>query len=277
MTVPQKKKRFEGLIHFKDSLRQTIVCLQASLKQGFATESQSPLIAKLNQDQEEVYFLLFSSNRNVGQISELNQLSHHHLLAFIHQIHADDITSAVRWHQYPQAAISIWMDPSDRLASNYMHNLISQVCQKTQSIDFTRCHGWGSHRTQLNLGNGKQANDWLGKWHEDYGTDEDRAAIMSQLLSEGQSFFSEVQKVSISSDGTYTTLTIDGKLSSRDQQGMKHTLENLKRLPAHIIGINLGNKDQVEFCVPIRVTTATPLKAVFVIHKALSEVAQKAG
>ncbi len=264
MTTSPKKKRFEGLIQFKDSLRLTLVCLQASLREKFATSLQSPLVAHLDSEHDTKNHLLFSKNNAVGHIKMLDDLNDQHILCRIYQVKGIDLSTEIFWQSTPPASLSIWIDPRDSLSTSYVYSIISYLCEKDLPLDISSCHCWGSYKIAAYHKSQSASQAWLTQWKDELGLDEERVRLYARILRMGWKQFSNVTSIIITSDGTYISLTIEGKL--KQCQNMQGFIIPLCQLPVHIVTVNYDTTDQIDFCIPIRMNKLAPLKGFIIVE-----------
>lgn len=252
MTTRPKKKRFEGLIQFKDFLRQTVVCLQASLAEKFATSVQSAFIKHLDEQSEGVYFLLLSSSEEVGQVSTEDEISPHHILSRFYQKQGGNVSQDIAWHKQDHTKISVWLDPTDQLAAHSFYRIALQVCSSQQHLNLLECQNWGSLVHTHRFVDRKAMESWLKQWHAHYQINNERMKMLGQSLTQSLGFFDQTEAVHLTSDGTYVSLIIDGELTQKHKSKLDRFVGKLKNLPIHSLILNLGETDQIALCLPIR-------------------------
>lgn len=277
MTTRPKKKRFEGLIHFKDSLRQTVVCLQASLSSKFATSVQSEFVRKLDEGSDDAHFLLFSSGTQVGQVDEEHDLCSHHILSRIHQKEAGELADEVCWHRHDKSKVSVWIDPSDHLAASAIYRIISCICYSGQTLNLKDCQNWGSLITSHSYTDLNKAKAWLNQWQGFYQLNIERLNLIRSSLEQLTPDFTAIDQLYLSSDGTSISLIIEGELLDQLKNNLDQTVEKLRGLSYHSVIINMSDKDQLCLTSPIRLLTfhqQSPLRS-FVLIRGLEKVSSQ--
>jgi len=273
MTTKPKKKRFEGLIHFKDSLRQTAVCLQASLTDKFATSVQSEFVRQLDAGSEDVHFLLFSSSDQVGQVSCEDEISSHHILSRIQQKESIQLSSEVEWHQHDKTKISVWIDPTDQLAANAFYRVISHICYTNQTLNLRDCQNWGSLITEHSYSELKQGKAWLSQWQSLFQLNSERLNLIRSSLDQVTPYFADIDNLYLTSDGTCVSLIIEGEIQEQNKNNLTQTIRFLRDLAFHSITVNFGARDQISFTSPIRLHASQQQSALksFLLIKGLEK------
>ena len=249
-----KRKRFEGLIHFKDSLRQTVVCLQASLAKRFATSVQSPLIENLDETAEDAYYLLLSSDQDVGQVSDEAEINQHHVLTRLCQCFDDKTRDAIAWHQQDLAKVSAWLDPADQIGSSYLYLILLQICNQSQNLDLKLCRTWGSFAETHDFQSMQSVSQWIEGWRQAYRVNDERTKVFSKSLKQAGPLFESIDQLQLSSDGTFISLTIEGRIDSNLKASTQQIIDACKDLSGHTVVLNLHEVDQISIVLPIRIT-----------------------
>ncbi|MFW7377543.1 MAG: hypothetical protein ACOH5I_01890 [Oligoflexus sp.] len=273
MTTKPKKKRFEGLIHFKDSLRQTAVCLQASLNNKIATSVQSEFVKQLDAGPEDVHFLLFSSADQVGLVSREDEMTSHHILSRFHQKTSDELAKEIEWHLHEKTKVSVWIDPIDHLAANAFYRIISHVCYSGQTLNLKHCQNWGSLITDHSYSDLQQAKVWLAQWQSLFQLNQERLNLIRNSLDQTHAYFTDIDNLYLTSDGTCVSLIIEGELQQHNKTNLTQTVRLLRDLTFHSVTLNLGERDQLCLTSPIRLNSAqhpSPLKS-FILIKGLQK------
>lgn len=252
MQKPKKKKRYEGLIQFKDALRQSVVCLQASLAGGFATKLQSNLVNALDEASESSHFLLFSSAGEVGEVNDSDQISDHHILAFIRQKKPEEEKLEIVWHENPLAKLSLWIDPKDHLAVGEFFRIVTHLCRSQQRLQLDTCQNWGSVVDHYDFKDLDQAKLELAEWCERFQLSEERIRSLGRALEESEKFYSNIESFHLGSDGSNLSIILEGHLKSEVKSDPKQLLTNLSALPYHNIVVKTDDHDQLAFSSPIR-------------------------
>lgn len=252
--VKPKRKRFEGLIHFKDSLRQTVVCLQASLTKRFATSVQSRFIETLDGKEDDAYYLLLSSDQDVGQVSDETEINRHHVLTRLCQCDGADTQHSISWHDQKLAKVSAWLDPSDQIGSSYLYLILLQICNQSQQLDLKRARTWGSIAETHKFQSLEAVAVWIEGWRRAYRVNDERTKIFTKGLQQTCPLFQSIDHLQLSSDGTFISLTIEGQIQDQYKSNMQATVETCKHLSGHTIVLNLQEIDQLSIVLPIRIT-----------------------
>ncbi len=241
-----KKKRFEGLIQFKDALRQTVVCLQAAMESRFLTSVQSALIKQLDeQAQGSAHHLLFVTRKgDVPKVESLTDISPKHLLARIKQVPEGDIRDELKWQEEPMPHATIYLDASDQLVSQFFFQMISVACQETDSFDLSQCLTWGGALCRQNLQQKAEASQCLENWQQEYRLSADRTLIMNRFVEASAPLLGSFLNVTLMSDGSYIGLLIEGRGQTLGTEAMAQTLQILAETEAHTIVINLAKSQE---------------------------------
>lgn len=251
-----KKKRFEGLIQFKEALRQTIVCLQASMEDRFASSLQSDLVRQLDENTDQMHHLLFSTQGCVGQVSASQQLTEQHLLARIYQQQTEDLRSELHCPQKDPAHITLWLDPADPLVTNYFFRLVSLACNGRETFDLKDCLAWGSVLNSLAIQNLEAAEVFVKNCSAQYGFSWDRSGIMLGFVQALGPLLQSCDSIHLVADGSYIGLLIEGKPKAALPQNLQATMEQLATSDAHTIAINCAANaescTQFAMLMPIR-------------------------
>jgi hypothetical protein len=252
-----KKKRFEGLIQFKDALRQIVVCLQASMETRFMTAVQSELVKKLDESTPGSHHLLFAmGNEPASPIGSEEQLEQRHLLAHITQTQGEDIRGEIRWTESKHIKASIWIDSSDILMANYFFWLVSVACQPGKTFQLQQCLNWGGAISSQNVSNPKEIEACLNYWQKHFHLSYARSQAMSHFLQKASPLLRSVDQMSILSDGTFVGIMVEGQTASEDSERRQATIQSLTDVEAHSITINLAREadgiTQILMITPIR-------------------------
>lgn len=255
MAVKPKKKRFEGLIHFRSTLRQTMVCLQASLRNKFATSVQSEYVKSLDEGPDDAHYLLFSSTQKVGEVQSESEIDSHHILSRFYQKESQDLKNEVVWHHQDNAKISLWIDACDALASSELFRIISHICHSGQTLNLKACQNWGSQISLHSYQDLKTAKEWLKQWQSLFRLSQDRLDLICLALDQTVGEFQRLDQLVLASDGTCTSLIIEGQVLDQHKKDLNSALRTLRNLPLHSITLNLGEVDQISLTSPIRSLT----------------------
>ncbi len=274
-----KKKRFEGLIQFKEALRQTIVCLQASMEDRFASSLQSDLVRQLDENPDQMHHLLFSTQGCVGQVDESKQLTEQHLLARIYQQQTEDLRTELHCPQKDPAHFTLWLDPADPLVTNYFFRLVSLACNGAKTFDLKDCLAWGSVLRSLAIQNLGTAEDFVKNCSTEYGFSWDRCNIMLGFVQALEPLLQSCESIHLVADGSYIGLLIEGKPKAALPQNLQNTMEQLAKSDAHTIAINCTAEaeacTQFAMLMPIRLpskaTCPSMLKGFIVLNNIRSK------
>lgn len=271
-----KKKRFEGLIQFKEALRQTIVCLQASMEDRFAHSLQSAWIRRLDENSELAYHLLFAMGREgVGTIDDASQLEAKHLVARIYQQQTDDLKSEIRWHGAIEPHISLWLDPADPLITSYFFRLVSLACNETScAFDLKQCLAWGGMLRSAQARTADEARTFIHDCSKAYGLSADRVATMESFLNHLAALVSGYDSVHLIADGSYIGFVVEGRPDFELPASGQPAIDRLLKTDAHTIAINCEGvthgKCQFAMLTPIRIQSKSvgpmPLKGFILLH-----------
>lgn len=251
-----KKKRFEGLIQFKEALRQTIVCLQASMEDRFASSLQSELVRRLDENTEQMHHLLFATSGVVGKVDESQQMTEQHLLARIYQQQSEDLRTELTCTQSDPAHITVWLDPADPLVTSYFFRLISLACNGTDAFDLKDCLAWGSVLRSQAIQDQQAAEDFVKNCSAQYGFSWDRTGIMLGFVQAISGLLQTCDSIHLVADGSYVGLLIEGKTIACLPQNLQVTVNKLASTDAHTIAINCAAdasaSTQFAMLMPIR-------------------------
>ena len=264
MSPAPKKKRYEGLIQFKDFLRQNLVCLQAALQGSFATAVQCPLVARLDQLDLGCYHLIVGFGRDHDLSAAVTATSDEQLLIQLHQKLDQPLSQLVEGLRETQ--VGVWIDSADLLAGQYFYNILANLMLQKGELDRRNQHSWGSVTTSFAVSDHQSmiqaAQNWLHeKQIERPVADQIQLQIKSvwPLLKNPQSF-------ALSSDGSYLSLTITGSFIA-NHDDFNALLLQLKEIPSHCITLSSWGSDQIDFCIPIRFFQRLELKCLFAYHR----------
>ncbi|MDQ3235519.1 MAG: hypothetical protein M3Q07_27225 [Pseudobdellovibrionaceae bacterium] len=251
-----KKKRFEGLIQFKEALRQTIVCLQASMEDRFASSLQSELVRRLDENTEQMHHLLFATSGAVGKVDEKQQMTEQHLLARIYQQQSEDLRTELTCTQSDPAHITVWLDPADPLVTSYFFRLVSLACNGTVSFDLKDCLAWGSVLRSQAIQDQQAAEAFVKNCSTQYGFSWDRTGIMLGFVQALAELLQSCDSIHLVADGSYVGLLIEGKTKASVPQNLQATMAKLASSDAHTIAINCSAdpsiSTQFAMLMPIR-------------------------
>ncbi len=235
-----KKKRFEGLIQFKEALRQTIVCLQASMEDRFASSLQSELVRRLDENPDHTHHLLFSSSGCIAKVDEVRQMTDQHLLARIYQQQSEDLRSELKYSTKDAAHITLWLDPADPLITSYFFRLVSLACSGKDNFDLKDCLSWGSIIQSQATQTAEAVEDFVKNCSKQYGFSWDRTAIMLSFVQRLCGFLQSYESIHLVGDGSYIGLLIEGKPKTDVAQNLQATIDQLAASDAHTIAINIA-------------------------------------
>jgi hypothetical protein len=251
-----KKKRFEGLIQFREALRQSLVCLQASLDQRFATALQSKLLHNLNENPDQAFHLLLSSQGAIGQVDELEQITDRHLLIRIYQQQAEDLSSEITLSNSDPAQIRAWLDPTDSMVSSYFFRLASLACNNAIEFDLKHCLAWGSTLKTRPVNSGAEIEAFLSEYGQKFGLSPERSRIMREFVQALSPLLSSLKQIHLMGDGAYVGLLLEGFASEGLGKVLPNFLAQLKNSGAHTLAINIPEdpKQAIQFAmlVPVR-------------------------
>ena len=252
-----KKKRFEGLIQFKDGLRQTIVCLQASMEFRFASSLQSELIRKLDDNSNLMHHLLFAEQtQKIGQIDSVEQIQPHHLLTQIYQLQGDNLRQELSGSMGGPAHLSIWLDPSDHLITSYFFRLVSLACNSSDIFDLKNCLTWGSLLYSKSSVTREAIDEFILECIQTYGFCQDRIEIMQTFINNLSPSLQTLTSIHLIADGSYIGLLIEGKTGTEFQAHLPALIQNLASSNAHTIAINSSTAPNL----PSQFVMLTPLR-----------------
>jgi hypothetical protein len=251
-----KKKRFEGLIQFKEALRQTIVCLQASMEDRFASSLQSELVRRLDENTEQMHHLLFATSGSVGKVDETQQMTEQHLLARIYQQQSENLKTELICTQPDPAHITVWLDPADPLVTSYLFRLISMACNSAETFDLKDCLAWGSVLRSQAIQDQAAAEDFVKNCSTQYGFSWDRTTIMLSFVQALSELLQSCESIHLVADGSYVGLLIEGRTKASLPQNLQMTMEKLASSDAHTLAINCPSDPnactQFAMLMPIR-------------------------
>ncbi len=251
-----KKKRFEGLIQFKEALRQTIVCLQASMEDRFASSLQSELVRRLDENTEQMHHLLFATSGAVGKVDDSEHMTEQHLLARIYQQQSEDLRTELTCTQPDPAHITVWLDPADPLVTSYFFRLISLACNGTDSFDLKDCLAWGSVLRSQAIQDQQAAEAFVKNCSNQYGFSWDRTEIMLGFVQALAGLLQTCDSIHLVADGSYVGLLVEGKTKACLPQNLQMTMNKLASCDAHTIAINCASdpnaSTQFAMLMPIR-------------------------
>ncbi|HET9237542.1 MAG TPA: hypothetical protein VFO10_09845 [Oligoflexus sp.] len=269
-----KKKRFEGLIQFKEALRQTIVCLQASMEDRFASSLQSELVRRLDENTEQMHHLLFATAGAVGKIDDSKQMTDQHLLARIYQQQTEDLKTELNCTQPDPAHITVWLDPADPLITSYLFRLISLACSASESFDLKDCLAWGSVLRSQAISDQAAAEAFVKNCSQQYGFSWDRSEIMLGFVQALGSLLQTCDSIHLVADGSYVGLLIEGKTKASLPEHLQEAMAKLASSDAHTLAINCPADPQAStqfaMLMPIRLQSKavcpSPLKGFVVLQ-----------
>ncbi len=215
--VKPKKKRYEGLIQFKDALRQTIVCLQASMDTRFAHSLHSPWLKKLDEDHAPQHHLLFATDK--GCISDglaAKDLDENHLLACIHQQQTADLRSEISWNKGLRTKISAWVDPGDMLISSVLFRLISMACNTAIPFDLKDCLSAGGVIKSREWQQFEEGRQFIDECQTQFGLNPQRIKVFKSFLLLSQNLIKDSGKVHLIGDGLAIGILIEGLSLQKD-------------------------------------------------------------
>lgn len=240
-----KKKRFEGLIQFKEALRQTIVCLQASMEDRFASSLQSDLVRRLDENTEQMHHLLFATKGGLGKVNDSQQMTDQHLLARIYQQQTEDLKTELNCTQPDPAHISVWLDPADPLITSYFFRLVSLACNGQDSFNLKDCLSWGSVLRSESITDENAAEAFVKSCSEQYGFSWDRTGIMLGFVTALSGLLQSCAGVHLVADGSYIGLMIEGKPKASLPQNLAASMQKLASCDAHTLAINCSDDPDV--------------------------------
>jgi hypothetical protein len=276
-----KKKRFEGLIQFKEALRQTIVCLQASMEDRFASSLQSELVRRLDENTEQMHHLLFATSGAVGKVDESQQMTEQHLLARIYQQQSDDLRSELTCTQSDPAHITVWLDPADPLITSYFFRLISLACNGPEAFDLKDCLAWGSVLRSQAIPDPSAAEAFVKNCSVQYGFSWDRTEIMLGFVQALSDLLQTCDSIHLVADGSYVGLLIEGKTKVSLPQNLQVTINKLASSDAHTIAINCPEdpnaSTQFAMLMPIRLQSKAVCASLLKGFVVLNNIRRKPG
>lgn len=270
-----KKKRFEGLLQFREALRQSIVCLQASMGERFAHSIQSSLIRSLDEapDNASYFHLLFGmGDKHIGDVAVQKDMRDHHILARIYQQKETDLKDELSWSALQKAQVSAWLDPSDAQATSYFFRIISMACNSLQPIDLNEASSWGSVLKSQSLKKANEAFTFLKSCQSQYSFSSERLAALEDYLERLLPLLRKSQSIHLLADGASIGLIVEGQSLTALPEGMQLFFDSLAPCRAHTLAINCS-RAQTQFAMftPIRmnhVNLGVPsLKATLVISE----------
>ena len=263
MSQHLKKKRYEGLIQFKDFLRQNLVCLQAAMQSSFATAVQSPLVATLDATHTDCHHLLLGlkAHNDLSKVTKLTKSDY--LLMRIVQLQ-EQLFSPISW-KLGDNHIGVWIDASDSLANQYLFNLLNNLVLDKGRLDRRTHHHWGSVSKQYTV---STKEDAVKNMMHCLGHKQVETSVLDQLENAIYGLWPKLEKpetISISSDGQYISLTVNGRLFT-DRKQFNESLDQLRNIPSHCISASSSTFDQVDICIPIRFFKQLELKGFFAYY-----------
>lgn len=269
-----KKKRFEGLIHFREALRQSIVCLQASMGDRFAHSLQSELVRTLDESapNASAFHLLFASQgRDLGQVDTKEQMRNHHVLARIYQQQATDLKDELHWNGQSDAQLSAWLDPSDAQATAYFTRLVSMVCNGSGPLDLKEASSWGSMIQSKAMRKPSDCAAFIEQCQIQFGFCHERKIAMLEFADRLLPLLRSTKSVHLLADGTSIGIMIEGQARVQLPHATQMFFDQLASCRAHTMAINCMSS-QVQFAMftPVRMNHANlgvpALKGLIVLH-----------
>ncbi len=252
-----KKKRFEGLIQFKEALRQIVVCLQASMESRFMTAIQSELVKKLDESTSGSHHLLFAmGSESAKPIESETQLEPRHLLTQITQTQGEDVRSEIKWSQSHMTKASVWIDSSDILMANFFFWLISVACRPNKTFHLQDCVNWGGAVFSKTITRANDIDVCLQDWQQRFQLSYARQVLMNDFTKASVELLKESTQLSLLSDGSFVGLLIEGRRADCSAEELCKKLQALTQIEAHSITLNLANSadgiTQILMLSPIR-------------------------
>lgn len=263
MDTAPKKRKLEGLSHFKDSLRRALVCLRASLTDRILTSAQAPLIQELDDKQDNANFLILSRDNINHPISDLDQLGSEQVLTYIEQIRDDHIAAEIAWVN-TDSPFSIWLNPEDLKASQHFHNLAVLTCT-CDGTDLTKTLPWASYQVSSTKKDLQDLQSWLKSQLKKLSCSSRRFKVLSDSLGKTGTLFSSIKELNLGSDGATLTMTISGSIKKGPASTEEIIINTLKETASHCITVSLGDSDQVQLSIPIN-DHEIELKAFFLLR-----------
>ncbi len=260
-----KRKRFEGLIHFQEPLRQALVCIQAAYAGRFATAFQSEFI-KARDTKDLSHFLLTSDGSDLGEVSAT--LEERHLLMAIEQL--DD--GQENWKKSlpePDVKISAWLNTGDPLVCQQLYLLLAMAVAETSEFDLSRMNALGSIETELNKA---RSEAWMSA---------ERISLYDEFQKDVAKIF-KIDRERISTDGCSVSYLVEGETSLSAEDAFRAIIQGLKSNSRHLVIANYisGPKPRLQcvYLTPMRL----PLKELqnvglkgFVLLRDIKEKAAK--
>lgn len=270
-----KKKRFEGLIHFKEALRQTIVCLQAAMEDRFASTLQSNLIKQLDQNPEQAFHLLFGIKQAVGEINQASDLKSSHLLARIYQQQSEDLRQEICCPAQDLKHINMWINPSDPLMASYFFRLVSLACQGHPQFDLKDSLSWGSVMRSQEVSDVKSTLAFVESCSNQYGFTWDRQTIVQEFVQSLAPILQTFSSVHLHADGSYISFVVEGMPKADLRNQFCSWVQKLSESGAHSLAINIPEEPSLptQFAVlmPIRLQNKSVnipyLKGFILLHQ----------
>lgn len=234
-----KKKRYEGLIQFKDSLRQSIVCLLASMENRFALSLHSALIRKLDEDHAPRHHLIFAMGGTaIGSLESPEDISDHHLLARICQQQTADLRSEISWPEGPLPQLSVWLDPADPIVSSLLFRTISLACNLSKPFDLKDCMAWGGILNSQAWQSREQAQLFLSESQKQFGLSKLRSSVLKAFIEQALSLLQPEGQVHLLGDGLSIGLLIEGRALAAEAETIAAAIAQLPGGAAHTIIVN---------------------------------------
>lgn len=253
-----KKKRYEGLIQFKDSLRQSIVCLQASMEDRFLHSLHSAWIRKLDEEHAPLHHLIFAMGRqSIGEVNVAQDMTDHHLLARICQQQSADLCSEIIWAKGPTPQLTAWLDPSDFTVSSLLFRMISLACDLSKSFDLKTCMAWGGVLQSANWQSAEEAQQFLRSSQKQFGLSESRVTILKAFLDRALGLLQNKGAVHFIGDGLSIGILIEGSPLEAEAETIARAIAQLPQSAAHTILINRP-RDPAE---PLQLVILTSIRA----------------
>lgn len=253
-----KKKRFEGLIHFQDPLRQAFVCLQASLGSKFATEGQVSFLKDLSKSQEEAAYLLLSQEADsLSSLSQLNDLKVQHMLCHIRQLKSPKPLDGINWFDPHSAKLNAWIDSSDLLASSSLMRILGLACRADANFDLADSFAWGSVRKVKPDAQGQE--EFFREGLRSFFFCRTRLELFQNFVQRSMPVFKKIQNMSIVSDGLSVSLLLDGAPAGSWKELGPNAFKQYAQDDSPFTAVNYRSAEQLQCMIvtPLRL----PLKS----------------
>ena len=257
MDPAAKKKRFEGLIQFKEPLRQALACIHAANSRRFATSLQSDFVKHRNTP-ELSHFLLGSDDSAIEDMS--NGISPRHTLLAIEQLGEAPLLWK-RSRPEPDVKIFAWLNSADHLACQQLYLLLAAALGDHKTLDLNDLSVSGTIKTVFT-----QAKDrsWMGS---------ERTQLFTEFEKDTAKIF-KAQKTTVRTDGCTVSILVEGHTNLSQEQASDLAISHLKNPSRHLVIVNYlgGPKPRLQcvyftpMCLPLKEVQATAIQGFVVLR-----------